>query len=411
MFISNFDKELHKIRFHFATNNYLNNNFKTGHFKGYVDVLIEPQKMLIFHREIHFESFAIDLATTESWILKENSNYQTRKSLLDFLNQMHQTNIIQTIRQDNNNLFVFNNEQLQTLNEWITNNKITFNNLIALVRGSNPSGKFKNLKAGQLVCLDFNKEEDLKNVLCNTFFDAIFLNDFVLENDDLRNFKRMKSNSAEFFLNQILKSNEKKDNHAFEFLNCLLFDEYNENKINKLKLLYIELNKEKELIDNHISKYIKLIDKERNKVNKLNIQVFKQIKEYDRAHIYEIKMIKADLIKYIYNLRNQSSINDKEIKKQFIEAVSDKENLLNLDVNSHRAFDKYMFFYDLDGNIQINKKFDNKNWNIYNQNMSIIKKIDNKFLTKKRKFYLNQRILNYKNPSEFEGFWEFFKSK
>lgn len=376
-----------------------------GHLKIYYDVL-----GIIYHYEFKFDFIVIDTFTTASWLESKNKNFQLREQLFKKINiepqkprPKKELNYL-----DKNNFVQLNEEQIRKTNEFINSHNITFNNVVALFRGSNPSGQIKNKKSGQLL---WKKDNKLYNF--TIFFQNLFIGLIAFD-------KKIVINNA---------------THG-DFLTIIpeqiktMFLNFDVNKLKEIKSILFSYSQTQNEIEFLVEKDIQ---KERQKyaknIEKHNVSVFKWRKdETEKAHIYSVKLIRQQMEKCKHLIMNEAHNEDQKKKYQsdynmYKSYISNVDNYLNLTRQLHYFFDSNFFSYNKNGEIifsleeytyelnntnvdsKITKTKKDRMLDFFNENnheFSIFSQIQKMFLKEERKKFLelkNNEILEFKNQT------------
>lgn len=375
-------------------------------FHGYLIIYYDVLG-IIYHYEFQFDSIVIDTFTTASWLVSKNKSYQLREKLFKQIGIGPQKPRPKNNLSNKMNFVQLNKQQIKQTNNFINSNSITFNNVVALFRGSNPSGQIKNKKSGQLLW-----KQDDKFYNFTIFFQHLFIGSIpldktiVVRNAIFANFLTIiPKQIKEMFLNfDISQLKEIKDT---------LFS-YNQTQ-NEIELL---VDKD---IQRERQKYTKTIEKN-------NVSVFKWRKdETEKAHIYSVKSIRQQMEKCKHLMMNevkqeQKSKYQSEYNK-YKSYISNVDNYLNLTRQLHYFFDSNFFSYNKNGEIIFsleeytyevnNKNVDNKItktkkdrmldfFKENNNEFSIFAQIQDIFLKEERKKFLelkNSEIHEFKNQT------------
>ena len=348
------------------------NKTKSAKYKGDL-VFISNKHGVIYDWKINFKEIHVDIFTTKSWFLKKSSKFKIREKLFNELGLKQIKRPLKSL----NKIIKLNDSQVKTVNNFFNNrNKYnsTIKNIVGILKGNNPGGEAKkpssaeliinsNLNTKNFIILidDLMMKEKLSekiqfSVLCINV-ETIKLEDFIQLNETIE--------SAFNFMQQ-----EKDENDFKEYLFSIkkYYKKYNDN-----------FKKAEEIIKSERSKYSKNIDKS---IINFPFQ-FKNKSQFQKCHIYQIHQIKEQMI---YQLHECKPI------KKYIKMISDPQNFLPLTEEVHRKFDANDFTYKSDGRIwplnELGHEFVN------NELDEKYKKIDDFFLNKQRKKYLECRNKN-----------------
>lgn len=138
-----------------------------------------------------------------------------------------------------------------------------------------------------------------------------------------------------------------------------------------------------------LSEIDKKIKRARSKASKMKINVFKREKgySYENAHILDVAIIRNKLIELI---DENKQLDDAEFLNLF-DYITDENNMLNLQTQVHKWFDKGFFSFNKNG--EITKTKNDFDINEYNE-LGFYKTIPKDKLTDERINYINLRNEN-----------------
>ena len=344
------------------------NKTKSAKYKGDL-VFISNKHGVIYDWKINFKEIHVDLFTTKSWFFKKSSKFKIREKLFNEINLKQ----LERPLKSSNRIIKLDDFQVKTVNNFFNNrNKYnsTIKNIVGILKGNNPGGEAKKPSSAELI-IDSN---------LNTKNFIILIDDLIMKEKlkfDVAIFGSKEMKLEKFIeLNETLESafnfmqQEKNENDFKEYLSNIkeYYKKYNEN-----------VKKVEKIIKSERTKYSTNIDKS---IINFPFQ-FKNKSQFQKCHIYQIHQIKEQMI---YQLHECKPI------KEYIKMISDPQNFLPLTEEVHRKFDANDFTYKLDGTIwplnELGLEF------IKNQLDEKYKKIDDFFLNKQRKKYLECRNKN-----------------
>lgn len=353
-----------KVEIPITRKNYLKTN--SAKFKGNLHIVCNKDG-IVYDWKICLKEVFVDLNTTRSWFASKTKNFQRRENLFKELELKQE----ERKSSESHNLVKLNSKQLKKLNDFLNDrNKYdsTIKNIVALLKGNNPSGEAKNPQSAELIIDD----------------DSAFQN-FVILLDDLM--MKVKTDFSSVALGA-----EKISYETFAGLNDELHGafKYMQNKKNLNSwVTYLDG------IKKYYAKYNKKIILANNKANRARSQFSKNIdlnihkfpfmlrssNQFEKCHIVEFRHLRDQIIEL-------SGKENNDIDK-YLNKIKDFENFLPLPNEIHRKFDANYFTYTLDGHIWP-LKYEGKKF-IDEYVTKRFWKIQSFFLTKKRKEYLNER--------------------
>ena len=344
------------------------NKTKSAKYKGDLE-FISNKHGVIYDWKINFKEIHVDIFTTKSWFFKKSSKFQIREKLFNELCLKQ----LQRPLKNSNKIIKLDDFQVKIVNNFFNNrNKYnsTIKNIVGILKGNNPGGEAKKPSSAELI-IDWD---------LNTKNFIILIDDLIMKEKlkfDVAIFGSKEMKLEKFIeLNETLESafdfmqQEKDENDFKEYLSNIkeYYKKYNEN-----------VKKVEKIIKSERSKYSTNIDKT---INNFPFQ-FKNKSQFQKCHIYQIHQIREQMI---YQLHECKPI------KKYIKMISDPQNFLPLTEEVHRKFDANDFTYKLDGTIwPLNKPGHEF---IKHELDEKYKKIDDFFLSKQRKKYLECRNAN-----------------
>ncbi|KEZ22709.1 MAG4270 family putative restriction endonuclease [Ureaplasma diversum] len=367
------NNDLVVVKFHFASKTFLNKTKKdVAMYDLDLYALVSKSNGIIYCTKYHFKHFSINLLTTPSWFEDQNknnkTNYLRRKLILDHC----LLNTVQIKRRSKNQQRVivsFNDLELSKLNDLVNNNEqfyTTINNLIAIINGSNPSGKIKNNKSSQTVMFDDCNNNSSYYVLVS-LIDKLIINkkdlSFFVDDEDFLTFKKLdidQLNAINILNKYVNKNNDKLTYQAFleDNLDPILKDQYYseiflllendtitpalENKIQwsinrlpRLRIAWVEIEKSAK--------------EKRSKVQSCTPALSFDVPKTEKAHIFNVEWIKQEIFrKFIDQWKDKSEleIRDKIRRDKMLDYICDPNNLFGMDPNRHTYFDEYYWIFD-----------------------------------------------------------------
>lgn len=289
----------------------------------------------VFHDwRIEFDNCIIDKLTTASWFKGNNTKYKIRESLFNFI-EIGKQGIRKNKRESE--LHELSPMQLKLLSDFFNDNEkynSTIYNIITFLKGSNPSGAYKNARASQIWECSTNNEYNIH----------IFLKCFIVKKSPYSRGKKEnalawdkaeKSNwveNIEGYLNEPERERLKK-----------IFYQLNQNNSQK-NILQIAKSESKKLAEDLI-KHTKEIDEKakkergnyiRNIMNEFgslsnafekcwNIEANEKA-SIDRSHIVPVSYVKKQLL---------NNWENKEKREGLFHKISDPYNFLPIDKICH----------------------------------------------------------------------------
>lgn len=386
--------DIRVFRMHFETRSFNNEKSTSAKAKGYIDLYLDFSTKILYvpHWEIKFESLYLDLYTTPAWFKSRKKNFNLRKSLFDKLG-LRQTN-----RPDKteNRLYELDQNELEIANKWFNEEyNSTLKNIISIIKGNNAGGSFKKPSAAEMIGVNlYNKYEEYKYNL-TMFFDLITYKDKrildLLENDE-NSMLIDKLESINDFLDYIVNSNKYPiHSNLLKLTTVKLNLSYEERKKFFVSKSAKIMDMEETIRDSNkkLSEIDKKIKRARSKASKMKINVFKREKgySYENAHILDVAIIRNKLIELI---DENKQLDDAEFLNLF-DYITDENNMLNLQTQVHKWFDKGFFSFNKNG--EITKTKNDFDINEYNE-LCFYKTIPKDKLTDERINYINLRNEN-----------------
>nr|VZR99332.1 hypothetical protein MF5582_00018 [Mycoplasma feriruminatoris] len=341
-------------RMYFSTKSNELEKSSSAYAAGHIDIVADFSTDIPYISSwyIYFNEIAFDLCTTKSWFAKKTSNFRLREEIFKIIGKKQLTR--KSLK--NNNLYKLNLAEIVSVNDWFNRRYIsTIKNIMSILKGNNVRGSFQEDKRAEMFITNLEpKYEKYKNNII-MFLDTITITDQIYRNEFYK--KEVYEDRIEDINSFIDRLN---NSDYIELLNLTI---NNENKsIDKRRSEFETKSKLiKDTIKNRI-KFFKIalqtIEKERSKVSKMNIDVFKKLDlyTYENAHILDVSKIKKNISSIIKNINFSSK--EKDIKKEIqnnndyifnIKSIADKSNLLNLPIQVHKWFDNDYFTYNEQG--------------------------------------------------------------
>ncbi|UVT33009.1 hypothetical protein V2P29_00190 [Mesomycoplasma hyorhinis] len=123
--------------------NIVSNNFKkedkfAAKFKGKIKFIYDYSSLVIHYFHYELEMCEIDILTTQSWFKSMNTNFKKREKVFSLLGLQQKPRASKI----DHHLVNLSQDQLKKLNHFLKYDyESTIKNIIALTRGSNPSGE------------------------------------------------------------------------------------------------------------------------------------------------------------------------------------------------------------------------------------------------------------------------------
>lgn len=366
------------------TNNFKKEEQKAAKFKGKIKFIYDSRSLVIRHFYYELQMCEIDSLTTQSWFESKTTNFRTREEVFSFLGLSQKPRPFRS----EHDIVELDWAQLKKLNNYLKHSyKSTIKNFIPLIRGSNPSGELLSPDNAPIIL-----EEKVPFFKSN--FSLFFTNFF-------EEYEEITSQKEEIFANEKMQHNyfkllqEKAQNPNSKFSKILEIIKYLSNpnlfnhkrkemgkqKIEELKKLISTENIEK-LVQKSRQRFTQNVEKFSNKIFDFSYT--------EKAHIWPVSDIKNKLIEIDKQHNNEKQFLD------YLKAIEDFENYLNLTPNLHTAFDKYWFTFDEETG-RLKFKENNKKTLQFKEEISKNGEIDKilqiplPFLTKNRKKYLEKR--------------------
>ncbi len=320
---------------------------------GYANYVFDINKKVIIHE--YLELVKANYRLTDKRLIKPTSHYlrplvrKFRDTILDPITRHNPKDVVDI--QFNS----LNNEQIKNINNYLKLETTTVKNQFSYFQGSNITGAKGNSKASPLVYTEqiyfgcnfanpmkelFKKQKDVFNY---ELIKEISLIEFISENKTFMNHFR-KSN-VWYFNDQDIPDSER-------ILETKSEENYDENNVNSWVYPEDLDDKISNYIDAHFSNMWKDHDQNahkrmlrtffgssvRRELNNKNIPFCSSIKNYDSSIIENAHIISfAKLV----NLNTRESI---------MKAIN-PFNVLRIDSNHHKLFDKNKITFDLQGNV------------------------------------------------------------
>ncbi|MEA4333653.1 MAG4270 family putative restriction endonuclease [Mycoplasma sp. 1232] len=336
-----------------------------NHFNAKIYCFFDSNGLLIYWYIKFLAGTSLDLKTTTRWFKDKTTTFKCREKLFSLIG----SSLKQEPRENKNdkNILFLNNQELAALNYYVNfDYKGTFNNLIGVLKGNNPTGSYEkpnssevkssyeNLKNNPLMYLDIIKDNwyynSFKNFIANEDDFNNLLSSLKKENEnDFINYFKNSGNNSFLPIQDLI--------HTIEYENKtkgLNDDETREefrNKIQRVKKSLETLFKIQNEIENQISRT-------RSKVQKIpteSIQSFNLEENtiIERAHIYPVYKIRERIRNEIekWFSKNIIDLRDK-FKRDALMMISDVNNLLNLSPDIHKIYDKQnLIYWDTSGKL------------------------------------------------------------
>ncbi|MGZ9414317.1 MAG4270 family putative restriction endonuclease [Mycoplasma sp. 5370] len=369
--------------FDVETKNYDSKTTTSASFKGKFYFIYMKESLVIVDYFFKLDECFIDLKTTERWFRDKIAMFKKRDELFNLLGFTQEKRLSLSDRK----LVKLNEKELSIINNFLKDNfrNETIKNIITLVRGSNPAGELSKPENAPLI---LSKE----NEIFKRNFHLFFKNFSTKLNNNISNYEKIYyQTSLEYDYIEEFKAkiNNKKEStnifkNIYESIKIINSNDSPEKKkiyLNNLNLI----SRQKETLE-------KTIEKERSKINQVNVFPFSRSEPIEKAHFFPVYKIKMMIINYWYSNFNTENKDDTEINK-LLNFISDKENYLNLSPTLHKKFDDNNFTFNSEnGEIVF---LDKENMNDYCKNnpvlCKIIEKIPEQQLTEKRKKFLDYR--------------------
>ena len=344
------------------------NKTNSSKFKGTLN-FVSNKYGVIFDWKITFDEVWIDLFTTKSWFKEKTTSFKRREALFNKLGLKQ----VERPSKSSNKLYKLNIEQIEQVNNYFNNRKeynSTIKNILPILKGNNPGGEAKNPASGEMI-IDTNSS--IKN--------------FVILFDDLVMKKKVSYNVAMIGAEDISFEHfcelNKELHEAFKFMQqAKSFRDFS-NYLNNIKEYYRKFN----IDDKEAERIAKKARSRFSKNVEENIKElpfgFTKSAQFQKCHIYEFHELRDKILEAI---REQRST------KQFEEMIADPENFLPLPEEVHRKFDSDWFTYKTNGEIYALNE-DGYNY-VQKELRDVFKVIPEKFLTERRKQYLEYRNQN-----------------
>ncbi|UVT34349.1 HNH endonuclease [Mesomycoplasma hyorhinis] len=369
--------------------NIVSNNFKkedrfAAKFKGKIKFIYDYSSLVIHYFHYELEMCEIDILTTQSWFKSMNTNFKKREKVFSLLGLQQKPRASKI----DHHLVNLSQDQLKKLNHFLKYDyESTIKNIIALTRGSNPSGELMSPNNAPIIL----EKEDL--YFKNNF--AIFFTNFfypIVEIEDLREQIFNDTSKKQNYFQLFVQKATQQDSKFFKILKIIQYlSNHNKNFYERKDLGKKKLKELKELIS------IKNIEKDiKNSRQKFQQNIAKQqnmlfdFLPKEKAHIWPVSEIKRELIKI-----DKQSNNQNEYQKLLF-AIEDYENCLVLSPDLHTAFDKNWFTFDeVTGHLifmENNKEIQEfRTQLVKDGRINKIIQIPPKFFTKNRQKYLEKR--------------------
>ena len=359
-------------------------------------LLVHENRICIDYK-IEFKQIYANYKTTGSHKEKyfncsNNSTYQVRK---DFLKKLGKSHCFSENRKDKDYFLITDKNKLSEINNYLSSielKNVTFQNIEYILTGCNPSGQDSG--RGHL-----KLKYDDEYLPFGFFLKSI--------NKIKKRNKLFDDNKEEISWERIWKKSEDKIISFEDFLSKNgklqdLFIKFRDNPKNwknifeECKKYFLEQTDNLIEINNGITKY--RIEGKKNFENQYGSNRVNAIKKiFEISHIPKIKLI-ASTIQYahiypVWAIKDSILKLDKSQKEErnyLFEMISDKDNFLPLDVETHTLYDRNELFWDQDG--KLNKLALENNEN-YEDKLYIYSKISSEILnTTNIKTYLTKFI-------------------
>ncbi|VEU70719.1 MAG4270 family putative restriction endonuclease [Mycoplasmopsis glycophila] len=395
---------------------------KKMEFKFKLNLFIRNKQKFIVFWYPYFENLQIDLCQTPKW--KNKTLNKMRKSLFEYLNKNASEQKFKQKERKNlkdKEIVTLTKEELKIANQWFFENsdKSTFNNISGIITGRNPGGKISNPNAAEMR-IDSDDINPLIKCFISNIVDLLIEKNIKLKKKKKEKLKSQEISNSSFI--EFMLSGENNNSIYHEIFNAFLTEAKMERKeiTQKIMIKYQNWLKKSSYFTSFCLNVRKKVKKLRNKNQKYKPNVFH--KEWDkilfeRAHIYPVQKTQKELEDNLNDFYNSYFISNKAINlsnsvfKQKINSfeenayrrldeIANKNNLLDMDKNTHALFDSNVFSYNEKGEIQIKVNRRAKDIDeIYNK---IPKEKLNKemifFIDKRNRYYVdNEKYKNYTN--------------
>ncbi|WP_322961805.1 HNH endonuclease [Mycoplasmopsis cynos] len=358
-----------------------------------LECYFDQDGILVKYKIKLLQNTMFDLYATPSWFDKNNKNFKIRESLIKLLFWDGKKTQEKRPSFSSKLLHTFTDDELIKVNYYLNNNYDgTLKNIVAILKGNNPSGSYQNPNSSELKsnCSYF------KNNLI-MLLDLLKIPNDRIDDEQLQN--AVEANIEDFY-NFLANSSFWKI--IYEFVYELESWKPSQNSASEQK----KLQKLKKKVEQHKIKYIELINEAENDVEKLRKVVSKfrnEIKYFsintktqtEIAHIYPVSKIKQEIREEIINLiKSNNIINFNKLKnttkyKNIINQIIDVNNLFILEPTIHTEFDNKKFYWDPDSGSVI---YLNKN----SMEDEIINKLQNYKIDITSEFEMRKYLKKYK---------------
>ena len=260
----------------------------------------------------------------------------------------------------------------------------TLNNIVAILKGSNPSGKVQKPNSAEMI-IDPKEGIKYKNFV-------ILIDDLVMKKKNY--YTNYKATSKSISFNKFCELDE---NGNLK----LLFEESQESRNQDQYDIY--LKGIKKYYDDYKDTIIN-VDREVNKYRSRYYKaVKKQLEQYKKDHngdlpfkIHKRKKIMYCHIEEVHYLKdlviNYARTRQDNLYKKYLERIADPNNCIPLPYDIHREFDDYIFTYNINGEACPLNKDGWQQLLEYYPHMQQYKQIPKDFLTKERIAYIKRRM-------------------